>query len=172
MARKSKVLGVNLPVPQSRDDAAKALREIGEINRRITRIEAGLNDRLAKLKEAAEAEAQPLRDAVEAKLEGLKVWAEANRSALTGGDKTKTVDLGTGVVKWRQRPASVTIRKVEDVIARLKSLGLERFIRTKEEVNKEAMLAEKAIAATVAGVSIGSEGEDFLAEPLEIELAE
>jgi phage host-nuclease inhibitor protein Gam len=171
MARKTKTLGINLPVPQNREEAAATLREIGEINRKVARLEATLNDRLSKLKEAAETEAQPLRDAVEAKLNGLKVWAEANRTTLTGGDKTKTVDLGTGIVKWRKRPPSVTLRKVEDILARLKTMGLQRFIRERQEVDKEAMLKEREVATTVAGVSIGSEGEDFVAEPFEVELA-
>jgi phage host-nuclease inhibitor protein Gam len=42
----------------------------------------------------------------------------------------------------------------------------------KEEVNKEALLAEPEIAGTVAGVSIGSPGEDFIVEPFEAELAQ
>ena len=92
-------------------------------------------------------------------------------AALTGGDKTKTVDLGTGVLKWRFRPPSVRILKAEDVIARLKALALGRFVRTKEEVDKEAMLKEPQVARTVAGVSIGSGGEDFIVEPFEAELA-
>ncbi|MBT9292705.1 host-nuclease inhibitor Gam family protein, partial [Prosthecodimorpha staleyi] len=75
MAKRTKTLGINLPVPQNREEAAATLREIGEINRKVARLEATLNDRLSKLKEAAETEAQPLRDAVEAKLNGLKVWA-------------------------------------------------------------------------------------------------
>lgn len=168
---KSKTLGANLPVPQSREEAAATVVAIGEINRGIARLEADMNDELASIKEAYEVKALPLRDAATEKTEGLKIWAEANRTSLTGGDKTKTVDLGTGVLRWRSRPPAVRISKVQDVLDRLKTLGLGRFLREKVEIDKEAMLKEPEVARTVAGVSIGSAGEDFIVEPYEAELS-
>lgn len=169
MAR-TKIRGANLPVPQSRDEAASAVRVVGELNRDIARIRADMNDELAAIKERFEAAAAPLSARVEAVTEGLKMWAEANRSALTGGDKTKTVDLGTGEIKWRLRPPSVRLRGEELVIETLRTLGLGRFIRVKEEVNKEALKAEPDVARTVTGVSISSAGEDFVVEPFEAAL--
>lgn len=171
MAKKSKTLGVNLPVPQNRDEAAEALRLIGESNRNIARIEADMNDAMARLKEDAEKRAAPLRDVVTARTEGLKVWAEANRDKLTGGNKVKFADLGTGKISWRLRPASVRISKADQVIEAIKKLGFTAFLRTKDEVNKEAMLADAAKARLISGVSIGSEGEDFIAEPFEAEIS-
>jgi len=169
---RSKTHGANLPVPQSRDEAAATVTAIGNLNRELARLETGMNDALAQVKTRFEAMAEPHRTAVTEKTERLKIWAEANRQALTGGDKTKTVDLGTGLLKWRLRPPAVRLSKVDDVIERLKTLGLARFLRTKEEVNKEAMQAEPEVARTVAGVSIGSAGEDFIVEPFEARLAD
>lgn len=168
---KSKTLGANFPVPQSRDEAAATVRAIGDLNRQHARLEADMNDQLARIKEAFETKGEPLRQAAAEKTEGLKMWAEANRMALTGGDKTKTVDLGTGILKWRLRPPSVRLTRIEEVIARLKTLGLTRFLRVKEEVNKDALQAEPEVAQTVAGISIGSAGEDFIVEPFEAELS-
>lgn len=169
---RTKTRGANIPVPQSREEAARAVREIGDAGRELARLETAMNDEIAAVKERFENQATPFRDFVAGRTEGLKMWAEANRTALTGGDKTKTVDLGTGELKWRQTPPKVSIRgKVEDCIAALKRLGLKRFIRIKEEVDREAMLKDKAAARTVPGVSIGSEGEDFYVEPFEAELA-
>lgn len=54
----------------------------------------------------------------------------------------------------------------------LKKAGLTRFIRTKEEVNKDAMLASKEdreLANGIKGITIGSDGEDFSIEPAEAE---
>ncbi|CAA0130246.1 Uncharacterised protein [Starkeya nomas] len=170
MAVKSKTRGANLPVPQNREEASAAVRVIGELNRDIARITADMNDELAAVKERYENAAAPLRERSEAATEGLKMWAEANRSTLTGGDKTKTVDLGTGEIKWRLRPPSVRLRGEDTVIEKLRALGLGRFIRTKVEVNKEALKAEPDVARTVAGVSISSGGEDFVVEPFEAAL--
>lgn len=168
---KTKTIGANLPVPQDRDEAAATITAIGTINRDLARLEADMNDQLAEVKEAFERAAVPLRDAVDQKTSGLAIWAEANRTRLTDGDKTKTIDLGTGVLKWRLRPPSVRLTKVEQVVQRLKDLGLQRFLRERVEIDKEAMLREPDAARTVAGVSIGTAGEDFIVEPFEAALA-
>jgi phage host-nuclease inhibitor protein Gam len=77
-----------------------------------------------------------------------------------------------GENNWRRRPPKVSVRGMAVVLERLKSLGLKRFIRTKEEVNKEAMLAEPDVAASVDGINVGSEGEDFVITPFETDLEE
>jgi len=168
----TKTAGANIVVPQTREEAATALARLGVVTRRMTRAQADLNDKVTKLKEAAEAAAIPLQEEASRLTEGLKIWAEANRTALTGGDRTKTVNLGTGEVKWRIQPPRVTLRgSVEVIIDACRTLGLGRFVRVKEEVNREAMLADAEIARTIPGVSIGTEGEAFVAEPFEVELA-
>lgn len=129
-----------------------------------------MNDEIAKIKEAAEKKAQPMRAEAEALLNGLCTWCSANRNELTKNGVTKTADLGTGTVSWRGRPAKVTLKDVDAVVERIKTLGLTRFLRETVEVNKDAMLAEPAIARTITGVSVGSAGEDFIAEPFEAEL--
>ena len=171
MAKKTKTFGVNLPVPQSRDDASETLRMIGETNRHVARIEADMNDRIALIKDEAEKQASPLKEQVTARTEGLKIWAEANRDALTNGGKTKTADLGTGKISWRLRPPSVRISGMDRVIEAVKMLGFYGFLRTKEEINKEALLANPDKAKLIAGITIGSEGEDFIAEPFEADIS-
>ncbi|MBL8575097.1 MAG: host-nuclease inhibitor Gam family protein [Hyphomicrobiaceae bacterium] len=167
---KTKTMASAVPVPQSREAAAEAIRRIGDLARQKLRIEADMNDLIARAKQDGEAQAAPLSAEIEALQTGVQTWCEANRTALTGGDKTKTVDLGTGVVKWRQLPPKVTLFKIEDIVAALKKAGLKRFLRIKVEVDREAMLKEPTVATQVAGVTIGSAGEEFLIEPHEAEL--
>lgn len=169
---KTKTRAANLPVPQDRDEAASTITAIGNLQRQKARLEADMNDELARTKERYEVLVAPITEAISEKTEGVRVWADANRSRLTNGDKSKTVDLGTGVLRWRNLPASVRLTKVDAVIERIRAMGLKRFLRTKIEVDKEAMLKEPAVARTVAGVSIGSAGEEFTVEPFEAELAE
>lgn len=168
---RSKTRGANIPVPQSREEAAGMIARLGVLRREIARTEADLNDEIAALKTSAEKAVAPLSEEADALTEGVKTWCEANRSRLTDGGKTKTADLGTGTISWRLRPPSVTVRGVDTVIDALKALGFSRFVRVKEEVNKDAMRAEADVARTVPGVSIGSPGEDFVVEPFEVELA-
>jgi phage host-nuclease inhibitor protein Gam len=65
----------------------------------------------------------------------------------------------------------VTVRAAGIVIEALKRLGLTRFLRVKEEINKEAILAEPDAVRDVKGISI-SQGEDFVIVPLATELEE
>lgn len=74
---------------------------------------------------------------------GIQTWCEAHRDELTGNGKVKFANLTTGEVQWRNRPPSVSIRGADNVIELLRRLGLERFIRVKEEINKDAILNEK-----------------------------
>lgn len=154
------------PVPQSREEAASFVMTIGALDRDIAVINAALSETIAKAKEQAEAQAKPLSERVAGLTRGLEQWASVNRVALTDNGKVKTVDLGTGRILWRQRPPSVVIRGVEAVIAALKEFGFPQFLRTKIEINKEAMLADPEVASRVPGVTIASAGEDFVVEPV------
>ncbi len=156
--------------PQSREEAASFVRRIGENSRAIARFEADMNDAIVRLKEDAQTCAAPLADEIGQLTEGLRTWCEANRVALTDGGKRKFADLGTGKIEWRFSPPKVTIKGVEAVLAAIKTLGLP-FIRAKEEIDKEAMLAQPDKARLVPGVSIGSAGEMFAVEPFEAEIA-
>ena len=51
------------------------------------------------------------------------------------------------------------------ILESLLNLGLFRFIRTKEELNKEAMLAEPDIARSISGVTIREGVEEFVIKP-------
>jgi phage host-nuclease inhibitor protein Gam len=102
--------------------------------------------------------------------QGLRTWCEANRDALTENNKRKFADLGTGKIEWKFAPPKVTIRGADDVILRIKTLGLAIFLREKVEIDKEAMLKEPEKARLISGVAIGSAGENFYVEPFESEI--
>ena len=158
-------------IPQNREQVAEAIREMGVLQRELTRIGADMNDELAAVKESYETDAEPRRLRVEALQQGVQTWSEANRDAITQNGKVKTAAFTTGEVSWRIRPPSVALKGVEAVLNSLRRLRLTRFIRKKEEVNKEAILNEPKAVAKVPGITI-SQGEDFVVTPFEAELAE
>jgi len=157
-------------VPQTRDQVAEAIREIGQCQRELARLTADMNDELAVVKERWETAAEPHKQRIDALTQGVQTWCEAHRDALTQGGKVKTAALTTGEVQWRLRPPSARITGQEAVLDLLRRLGLTRFIRTKEEGNKAAILNEPEAVAHVAGITI-SQGEDFAIVPFEAELA-
>ncbi len=147
------------------------LARLGAIERDRTILATALEESLAAERTRVDAQDLPLRTEAEQLTRGIQLWAEANRPSLTQDGRTKTIRLTTGEIAWRSRPASVTLRGVEAVLEHLVKKGLTKFIREKQEVNKEAMLADVALARTVPGVTIGSQGEEFVVSPLTEQVA-
>lgn len=158
-------------VPQSRDACAAAIRQLGDLQREAERQRAAMNDAIAAITEQHQPVLSDLAQRMRALQDGVQAWCEAHRTELCGeGDRLgKTANLVTGEVSWRQRPPSVAIRGAEAVLKALARLNLERFIRTKTEPNKEAMLAEPQAVEGIAGISIVTGVEDFIVTPFEIE---
>ncbi|RZN53058.1 host-nuclease inhibitor Gam family protein [Avibacterium paragallinarum] len=155
---------------QTREEVEIAIKDIGDLQRELQRLATHQNDELAAITEKYAPKITALQEQMKPLQKAIEVWCEANRAELTQNGKTKTGSFNTGEVQWRQRPPSVSIRKADEVLARLRALGLTQFIRTKEEPNKEAMLAEPNIASTIAGITIKTAVEDFVIKPFEQEV--
>ncbi|MCK9111024.1 host-nuclease inhibitor Gam family protein [Haemophilus influenzae] len=156
---------------QTRDEVEVAIKEIGDLNRELERLAIEQNDKLAAITEEYAPRMNEVKEKLAPKQDAVQAWCESRRDELTQNGKTKTGSFNTGEVQWRQRPPSVGIRGAESVLESLRTLGLVRFIRTKEKVNKEAMLNEPELATTVAGVTIKTGVEDFVITPFEQEVA-
>lgn len=157
-----------VPVPADLDEAAKFVGQVAEAQRAINEVKANLNSEVDALKIRAREAAKPHEDKIAELCEGIFSFAQARRDELTKGGR-KTVNLPTGALIWRMTPPSVSIRNIKEVLARLKKLKLQRFIRPKEEIDKEAMLRERKVAESVSGVSI-SQHEEFVVKPAELEV--
>ncbi|KUJ73904.1 hypothetical protein AVO42_00340 [Thiomicrospira sp. XS5] len=154
----------------SHEEVEDLIKELGEKRREIVRIEATMNDKVADIKHEHEMQAQPIKDDIEQIIYAVQAFAEVNRSELTNNGKTKTVKFATGEFAWRARPPKVSLRGKPKILDALKKLGLQRFIRTSEEIDKEALLKEKDVATQVTGITISSAGEDFAINPYELEI--
>jgi phage host-nuclease inhibitor protein Gam len=163
------------PVPQSREEVQQWISNLGKAQREQARLSTELNEKLAPITESY----APLLDAQAQEqqrlLEGIATWCEANKADLT--KDAKTVNLITGEIAWRKNPPSVAFKrgiKVEAIIAHIKQLKLAKlFVRTKEEVDKEAILAadDKVKAKLVAAgtIKIVTDSETFAVTPFEVE---
>lgn len=168
---RTKVAAIEHWVPRDRDEVNAAIAELGRQQRERVRIETAMNDELAQVKARHDAEAKPLGDRISELSKGMHLWCEANRATLTQDGKVKFHDFATGQVKWRLRPPSIAIRGADAVLKMLKDLGMGRFIRSKEEIDKEALLKELDLAKTLAGVTV-SQKEDFVVVPHESQIEE
>jgi phage host-nuclease inhibitor protein Gam len=170
MATRMKSLAPQYPVPQSKDDCAASIKTLGDLQRMFERQRADLNDLVAAATKQHQPILQDLADRIEALRSGVQTWCEANRVNLCGeGDKLgKTANLVTGEVSWRQRPPSVQLRNQDVVIDTFGRMGLDRFLRTKVEVDKTAILAEPDAVRGIAGISVVMGLEDFVVTPFEV----
>lgn len=159
-------------VPQSLAEVNEAVAEIGRRQRERDRIQAEMNDNLAAMRAEYEAMARPHAERIAALTHGVAMYCEAHRDVLTNSGKTKTARLASGEVSWRMRPPSVVPRGgLAGVIDTLKRLGLTRFLRIKEELDKDAILADPKAVEGIKGLAI-SQREDFVIKPDSTELEE
>ncbi|EKY2723299.1 host-nuclease inhibitor Gam family protein [Salmonella enterica] len=155
--------------PQSKEQVSVDIKKIGDIQRELTRIETDANDQIAVIMNQNTPKIEALRAELDVLQKGVQTWCEANRSTITKGD-SKTANLITGEVAWRKKPDTVNLKGVEIVIETLKKLKLDRFIRRKEEVNKDAILADKKAVENIKGITIVSGKETFSITPFEQEI--
>ncbi|EBP0137049.1 host-nuclease inhibitor protein Gam [Salmonella enterica] len=155
--------------PQSKEQVSVDIKKIGDIQRELTRIEADANDQIAVIMNQNTPKVEALRAELDVLQKGVQTWCEVNRSSITKGS-SKTANLITGEVSWRTKPDSVSIKGAELVLEALKKLKLDRFIRRKEEINKDAILADKKAVENIKGISIVSGKEVFSITPFEQEI--
>lgn len=157
--------------PRTRGEAEAALAEIGSHRRALETIQAAMNAQLAAAKAAHERDADPHRARLELLEAGLEAWADEHREELLE-DGGKTARLATGLVRWRRLPDRVNITgKVETVIAALKAAHLPHMVRTREEINRNAVISEPNAVKGIRGIRIEPGGEAFVAEPFAADLA-
>ena len=153
--------------PQSQTDCAADIKKLGDLQRDFTRQQADLNDEIATLTKRYQPKLESLQERIDTLQKGVQTYCEANRNTLTNDGKVKSANFVTGEVNWRQRPPSVGIRGADAVLETLARMGLTRFIRTKQEPNKEAMLNEPDAVRGIAGITIVTGIEDFVITPFE-----
>lgn len=154
-------------IPESLFVASELIRQVGDIQRKLKEIAADADRQIAELQQMFTGMAQPYESEIEQLVDSLYGFFKLNRDELTKNGKYKSVDLGTGTIGTRTNPHKVDFtKKKEEILENLHRLGLdEQFIRTVEEINREAMLESKdsrALAATVKGVKIRQTVEFFV----------
>ena len=157
-------------VPQSRNEVADHIDLIGTAQRELQRMELDIDDIVSKLRLDKQPKIKQLTNTIAELSKGVQTWCEANRDSITDNGKVKSANLTTGEVNWRQRPPSVKTRASAQLFEKLKRLGFSFFIRSKEELDKDAILA-KPETAKDAGIEIITGVEDFVITPFEQKLA-
>lgn len=159
---KAEVHALNL---QTADDVALAIKQIGDLEREQVRLSTLQADEKARIDELFTPQINRLKEEVKPLQKAIQAYCESRRDELTNGGKQKTAYFTTGEVQWRAKPPAVVAKGIDSILESLRNLGLFRFIRTKEELNKEAMLAEPDVARSISGVTIREGVEEFVIKP-------
>lgn len=168
---KVKTKAATVRVPQNKEEAVGMVASIGNHQRDRKRLQADMDDQLTEIREKYQKLLAPHEEAIRELSTGVHTWAEANRSDLTNNGKVKTANLLTGEIRWRVTPPSCKLVRVKEALEELKNLKLTRFIREKEEVNKEAILADQDAVSGCKWISI-EQTEEFVIVPLETAIEE
>jgi len=165
MTVKGKTRTIGTRAARSLNEVNDFIRRIGKLNEQISCIEEQMHDEIVDAQEKCERQAEPLREKRNILTEGVQIYCETHRAVLTDNEKRKFHNFKAGQVEWRNLPPSVSVRSVKDALKSLKENGLLHFIRTKEELDKEAMLKNQTKVAEVKGITIKSGGETFSITP-------
>lgn len=184
MASKRKLSTPSRPAPQSREECAAAISTYGLIQAQRQGLLDEMNAKTRAITQQYEQQLADLDAELKQRHLAIQTWCEPHRADLADSNGVKYIEFTTGRVEWRKDQDKITTSRDPGNIAQaihvLRERGLDRFVRVIEEINKEAMLAEKqpgpesdkpGLAILIHGIPglnlvIGKEA--FHVKPLEI----
>jgi len=153
MAKRVKVM-ISVPAVNTLEEADAILADIAARKRNIELIKAGLNEGVDALKVKAAAEIAPLSQEVEVLEQALVRFGETNKDTLFA--KIKSRALAFGEIGFRASTRAVLLSRKwtwERVLKALKEGGMG-CVRTKEEVDKDALRGLKPEEMEAVGVKL------------------
>jgi phage host-nuclease inhibitor protein Gam len=158
------------PSIKSRAQADDTLRQIAELTLRRNAISIELDQKITAIKDILGRDITDTQKVLEEKTELIRAWAEANPTEFNG---LKSLDTTHAVIGWRTgQPTLKTLAgwtwdRVLEKIKSLRDLAI-LYVRTKEEVNKQAIITDRELIAPEQlrdlGLKILQE-ESFFIEP-------
>ena len=142
------------PALSSWTDVDDAMRQIGECERQLDKLQVELNRQIAAAKEKAEKKAQPIQDKIKKLAMDVKEFVQQNRSEMDG----KTKQLNFGKTGYRLSTKLMT-PKTAEIIDALKRHDMLDCITVKESINKEELKRRPADDILKVGAYLKSDDE-------------
>lgn len=162
-AKKEKAAG---PAIESREEMERAVGRICELTIRRDELTTRMDEELMRVREGYEAQLADLEPQIATELAAAECWAEENPEQFGG---KKSIQMLHGVVGYRTgTPKLKTLRGLTwDAAVRAVRSVHPDYVRVKEEVDKERILAERDILGgdlAKMGVRVVQD-ETFFVEP-------
>ncbi|MGE4264253.1 MAG: host-nuclease inhibitor Gam family protein [Desulfovibrio sp.] len=122
------------------NQADEALRQLAEVTREQARIEQGLNEQVDTLKAAAKLHLEPLTASRKRLEDALAVFGIQQKGELFT-ERKRSQELAFGIIGFRKATSLRLLAKHTwaMVLKRLQDLNLTEGLRTKLEVDKDAL---------------------------------
>jgi phage host-nuclease inhibitor protein Gam len=149
-------------VPASLSETVTFLISIGNKQREINRVKREAKKRVEAINTDTQITVSELTKERDAFFTSLFAFSSARKEELTKVTRSQKTEAGT--FGWRWTTPYVDLKEGksdQDIIASLKRKGLTEYIRTIEEVDREALLRDRP---EVPGVSY-SQRDEFFAKP-------
>ena len=144
--------------------ADEALRKLAEITREQALIEQGLNAQIDQLKAAAKLQLEPLTASRKRLEDALAVFGTLKKDELFGEQRGRSVELNFGILGFRRSTSLRLLAKHTwaQVLKRIQDLGFTEGVRTKLEVDREALRGWPGERLESVGVKIETADEFFV----------
>ena len=145
-------------VPKTLFQADALLAKLGQTQDTINAVQKALAEKISALKAEVEKELQPLIQKRANDINALFAFANPRKTELTR--KARSTVLGNGSFGWRWTTPRVEVAGSDaEMIAWLKASGNEGYVRVIEEIDRQALLADRLV---IAGVSYVQDDEFFV----------
>ncbi len=156
------------PAIKNRSDLEGVVLAIAKLTLERNSQQTNLDQELTSIRAKYEADLTNLSQELDEKVELVRAWAEANPDEFKG---LKSLDLVFGVIGWRTgQPTLKTITgwTWDRVLEKLKTVDWLVYVRTKEEVAKQQIIADRETIGPDGLRTIGVkvvQSEAFFVEP-------
>jgi len=157
------------PVIRSRAEMEILVGDICTLKIEEQKIKTGMDEEIKAIRDQYDPDLAGIADELNLKMMVAQAWSEANLGEF---GKLKSVDMTHGIVGWRTgqpQPKTISGWTWDRVLEKLEGLPLmAAYIRTKREVNKQALVAdrEKFGEADLRAVGVRIiQDEAFFVEP-------
>lgn len=142
---KNKRIKIQLPNINTREEAEAVMHDIAAIANNQRRITADRDAEVLNINERYEASLTQCAEELQQKTDALRVWAETNPDQFPKG--RKSIDFVSGVLGFRTGTPKLALTSrafTWDKVLELLKTRWTHFIRSKQEVDKDAILTAAA----------------------------
>lgn len=152
---------LTVPAVHSLEAADATMAQIAAKKRELSLLELGLKEDVDRLKLACAESAEPIKQEITSLEQALTLFAETQRAELF--TKRKSIALAFGTLGFQASTSLKTIKKLtwDAVLGLLTANKLDEYVRTKREVDKEALRTAPAEIQARAGCRLVQEDAFF-----------